>query len=100
MRLWKLVGLGEHRTPHVLRGPNLLEDDGLVEVVPLSEVREALLGEEAVELVAKRRHEARRNVDAVPTWDELGANHPLRRAMVEQAEADCAALASLFKEGA
>lgn len=47
MRRWKLTALGRHSAPHVFRGPNLLPDE-TVEVVSLSEVREALLADEAI----------------------------------------------------
>jgi hypothetical protein len=54
MRCWKLVGLGKPFVPHVLRGPNLPNGEP-IEVVPLSEVREALLGPDAIEAVRTNR---------------------------------------------
>lgn len=56
--------------------------------------------EKAVEVLAKRRHEAKRaaTVKAFPSWEELSTSHPLRRVMLEQAEDDVAAIRPLLSQ--
>jgi hypothetical protein len=53
-RLLKNTGGGHSQHMGVVAGPVLKEDEEEVEVVPLSEVRDALLGEEAVEALARQ----------------------------------------------
>ena len=78
MKLWKLRGRVSgapgsplsHLVVEVVSGPRVPEHK-TVEVVPLNEVREALLAPEAIEVGAKARYERRRIPDGFAfTWDE------------------------------
>lgn len=94
MRHWKLRGRVSgapgsplsHLVVEVHSGPPIAEHK-TVEVVPLSEVREALLGKEVVEILAQKRLAHRGEWQLLPTGERQRALVKARRDAAEIADA-------------